>query len=169
MDFSFIITSIDKKIWIFDRDGVINQKAVEPNRYILEVDDLILNFRVIEFIAGLQKNGLKVSVATNQQCVGKRLISDTKLAKIHGKINESVQKVGGRNLTYYVCTHLEADDCDCRKPKPGLLNLIMKDFSANSQECIFIGDSESDEEAARISKIKFLYFRDFLILINGLA
>jgi len=168
-DFSSRINTIDKKIWIFDRDGVLNQKAVEPNRYILAEDSLILNLSVIDFISQLQRRSLKVTVATNQQCVGKKLITEAKLAKIHNKINEAVQKAGGQNLTYYVCTHLEADNCVCRKPKPGLLNLIMKDFSTNPQECIFIGDSESDEEAARTSKIKFLYFGDLQTLINGLA
>jgi D-glycero-D-manno-heptose 1,7-bisphosphate phosphatase len=168
-DFSSTITVIDKKIWIFDRDGVINEKPVEPNRYVLAEDALILNFRVIDFIAQLQKRGLIVTVATNQQCVGKKLITEAKLDKIHHKINEAVQKSGGQNLTYYVCTHLVEDNCDCRKPKPGLLNSIMKDFSMIPQECIFIGDSVSDKEAAQISKIKFMNFKDFKTLINDHA
>lgn len=166
---NLVLTSFNKKIWIFDRDGVINEKAKKPGRYILYKEDLILNPKVIEFIANLHRNNLTVAVATNQQCVGKSLISREELLEIHHKIDKSVIEAGGKNLFYYVCAHLASDNCECRKPNPGLLNAIKKDFLVNHQECIFIGDSKSDQEAANSSRIDFLYFDEFQKLINGLA
>jgi D-glycero-D-manno-heptose 1,7-bisphosphate phosphatase len=167
--FESILTSINKKVWIFDRDGVINKKAIEPNRYILRTEELNLNLNVIKFIADLQRINLTVAVATNQQCVGKKLITYNELSKIHHKIDQSVNEAGGKNLFYYICTHLETDKCDCRKPNPGLLNSIQKDFSVKSKECIFIGDSESDKKAASLSQIQFLYFKEFQKLISDLV
>ena len=103
---------------IFDRDGVINQSPVDPERYILKTSSLIIIQKTISLIVSLQKIGIDIAVATNQQGIGKGLVSWNQIHEIHNAINLSIMNEGGYPVTYYVCPHLEQDNCECRKPKP---------------------------------------------------
>ena len=77
---------------IFDRDGVINLAPKEGERYILSGKDLELNPVIIDFILGLQGKSVATCVATNQQCVGKGIISAEQLREIHDAINLIILK-----------------------------------------------------------------------------
>ena len=156
----------DYQVWIFDRDGVINEKAKFPNRYILHTRDLVLNAELINFIVLLQRNNKQIAVATNQQCVGKGLIDEFQLRKIHEAIDESLIRIGGSKIEFFVCGHLESDKCICRKPSPGMLKDIIAKYSAKLQDTIFIGDSKSDEVAARNTGIDFLHIEELLHELN---
>ena len=155
------------QLWIFDRDGVINQKAKFPNRYILHPRDLVLNVELINFIVFLQRNSRRIAVATNQQCVGKGLIDEGQLKEIHDAIDESFIRIGGDGIQYFTCGHLESDKCCCRKPEPGLLKKIISKFSIDLQDTIFIGDSEADAAAAKNTGIDFLYVEELLSELNS--
>jgi D-glycero-D-manno-heptose 1,7-bisphosphate phosphatase len=144
---------------LFDRDGVINEVPKVPSRYILNRSSLILNQVILKLIVELQLDFKKVAVITNQQCVGKGLISLNDLNLIHKKIDDSLKKLGGFPLKFYICTHLESLECKCRKPKPGLFELARKDFMISKDKTIYIGDSPSDEEAAKYFGIKFLNYK----------
>ena len=163
----FISNSFTRYIlWIFDRDGVINQKAKFPNRYILHTRDLVLNTELTNFIVLLQRNSRHIAVATNQQCVGKGLIDEVQLRKIHDAIDETLIRIGGSKIQFFVCGHLESDKCICRKPSSGMLEDIIAEYSAKLQETIFIGDSEADEVAARNTGIDFLHVEELLSELN---
>jgi D-glycero-D-manno-heptose 1,7-bisphosphate phosphatase len=144
---------------IFDRDGVINYAPIHPERYILNPKDLIVNHKTVQLISYLQEKLLKVAVATNQQCLGKGLLNSFEMNLINDKINVNLTKAGGQPLKFYICPHLESDNCSCRKPKSGLLEKIVEDFKVVNKRTVFIGDSESDEQAANKIGIKFIDFR----------
>jgi len=144
---------------IFDRDGVINYAPIHPERYVLNSKDLIINHETIQLISYLQEKSLKVAVATNQQCLGKGLINNFEMNSINDKININLTKAGGKPLKFYICPHLVTDDCSCRKPKSGLLEKIVEDFKVSIKRTVFIGDSESDQQASNKIGIKFIDFR----------
>ncbi len=142
---------------ILDRDGVINLAPEEGERYILSPEDLHIDPLVIRFIVGLQKKGVLTCVATNQQCVGKGLITTGQLSEIHGVINNSILVLGGKPLEFFSCTHLIKEDCLCRKPKPGLLIEALKFFSVSPSKTLFIGDQMSDKIAADLANLEFVF------------
>jgi D-glycero-D-manno-heptose 1,7-bisphosphate phosphatase len=142
---------------IFDRDGVINKAPTSANKYILSKDELELNQSVIRFIVELQSKGVGTCVATNQQCVGRGLISTDSLNQIHGAINTQINKIGGADLKFFTCTHLFQENCSCRKPNPGLLISAMNSFNVLPNRTLFIGDQLSDKLAAQSASIDFLF------------
>lgn len=150
------ILKIKKSLILFDRDGVINYKPTNGDRYILDRNKLKLDREIIALIATLQSSGHIVAVATNQQCVGKGLINLDQLNEIHDKINEAIVASGGHSLNFYVCPHLISNNCQCRKPKPGLLLRAMEDYKSMFFQAIFIGDSDSDKDAADSLSITFV-------------
>jgi D-glycero-D-manno-heptose 1,7-bisphosphate phosphatase len=142
---------------IFDRDGVINFVPKGNASYILSVEELDLNELIIDFILELQGKGVETCVATNQQCVGKRLISVDQLNWIHNAINIQISKAGGVPLEFFTCPHLIEEECECRKPKPGLLINAMSSFGVTPERALFIGDQLSDKIAAESAALDFLY------------
>jgi HAD superfamily hydrolase (TIGR01662 family) len=98
--------------------------------------------------------------------VGKGLIDEVQLRKIHDAIDETLIRIGGSKIQFFVCGHLESDKCICRKPSSGMLEDIIAEYSAKLQETIFIGDSEADEVAARNTGIDFLHVEELLSELN---
>lgn len=149
----------DFELILFDRDGVINEVPKFPSRYILSCSSLILNHMILKLIVELQLELKKIAVITNQQCVGKGLLTLNELNLIHKKINDTLEILGGFPLKFYVCTHLESQACECRKPKPGLFESVVNDFMISKVKTIYIGDSPTDAEAAKYFGIKFLNYK----------
>jgi D-glycero-D-manno-heptose 1,7-bisphosphate phosphatase len=106
----------------------------------------------------LSNKGFNFIVATNQPGIATKEVSELFLANVHQKITNDLRKLSINILTFYVCKHHWDDSCECRKPKPGMLNQAIKDFNLKRNNLIFIGDENSDlraAEAAGISGIKF--------------
>lgn len=125
-----------------DRDGVINRQRVA---------DYVVTWEQFEFLPGVldalreaSAFGFPLFVITNQQCVGKGLISDEGLSKIHARMIACVNEHGGDIRAVYVCPHIEGDDCDCRKPKPGMLVRAAEEHGLDLAASWFIGDSGRD-------------------------
>ena len=138
---------------LLDRDGVINQSPIEGD-YVLHEQELVLFGNVITAIAHVSKIK-NVACVTNQQCVGKGLLSSSELEIIHSKIANKVLSAGGNRIHFYVCPHTINDRCNCRKPKPGLILQSMSDFKVNREEICFIGDRDTDRMAAEAAGIDF--------------
>ncbi len=143
-------------LFILDRDGVIN---VESPDYIKSPDEWIPIPGSIEAIAQLSKAGHTVVIATNQSGLGRGLYDHATLEKIHQKMIDAVEVCGGKISKIYFCPHHPDDHCDCRKPKPGMLLQIMKDFSVTADQMIFIGDSDRDYGAARAVGCRFVLIK----------
>ena len=138
---------------LFDRDGVLNQNPVD-NGYVLSPSELVIYPEVLNQIAKLPKE-IEIACVTNQQCVGKKLLKPEDLCEINSVIAKSIVQAGGKKLEFFVCPHLATLNCDCRKPKPGLIFQAMSRFSKQPHETLFIGDKETDEMAAHAAKVQF--------------
>ena len=140
-------------LFILDRDGVINFESPD---YIKSPDEWIPIPGSIEAIAQLSKAGHTVVIATNQSGLSRGLYDHTMLQKIHQKMIDAVEALGGTIKKIYFCPHHPDENCHCRKPKPGMLQQIMQDFSVTADQMIFIGDSERDYDAACAVGCRFM-------------
>lgn len=131
---------------ILDRDGVINQDSPD---FIKSAEEWVPISNSLEAIAKLNKAGHIVTIASNQSGIGRGLFSEQDLAKIHEKMINELTKVGGHIDAIYYCPHTPADNCECRKPKPGLLIQIAQQFNTDFNNALLVGDAERDIRAAQ--------------------
>jgi D-glycero-D-manno-heptose 1,7-bisphosphate phosphatase len=89
-----------------------------------------------------------VVVATNQSGIGRGLLDMATLNAIHDKMHKALAHVGGRIDAVFYCPHAQDADCDCRKPKPGLLEDIARRFNVDLAGVPCVGDSLRDLQAA---------------------
>ena len=130
---------------ILDRDGVINY---DSDDYIKSPDEWLPLPGSLEAIARLCRADYTVIVATNQAGVGRGLFSLDMLMRIHSKMASSIRDKGGRLDSVFFCPHSPADQCGCRKPKPGMLLEISDRLGIGLSGVPFVGDSLGDLEAA---------------------
>jgi len=134
------------KLIILDRDGVINY---DSDQYIKSPDEWRPIPGSLEAIARLNHAGFRVVVATNQSGLGRGLFDMATMIAINEKLNKAVAHVGGRIDAVFYCPHAADSDCDCRKPKPGLLQEIGQRFGVELTGVPCIGDSLRDLQAAQ--------------------
>jgi len=134
------------KLIVLDRDGVINH---DSDQYIKNADQWHPIEGSIEAIAKLSKAGFKIVIATNQSGLARELFNEFDLTQIHKKLCHMVEDKGGVIEGIFYCPHLPEDNCDCRKPKIGLLKQIEAEFQCSLSDCYFIGDSLKDIQAAK--------------------
>ena len=130
---------------LLDRDGVINH---DSDTFIKSPDEWIPIEGSLEAIALLNAHGYQVIVVTNQSGVARGLFDETILEKIHAKMRQLVSEKGGNITAIYFCPHGANSDCECRKPKAGLLKAFAADFHVDLTTITVIGDSLRDLQAA---------------------
>ena len=131
-----------------DRDGVLNEKAPE-GEYVWRWQDFRVLEGVPEAIAWLNRAGMRVVVATNQRGValGRYTLDDVKA--LHAEFQKLLAAHGARIDAFYVCPH-DKDDCNCRKPLPGMFAQAKADFpEILAETSVMIGDSAVDVEFGR--------------------
>ena len=133
------------KLVVLDRDGVINVDSAE---FIKTPDEWKPIPRSLEAIARLNQDGYHVVVATNQSGIGRGLFEVATLNAIHDKMHKALGHVGGRIDAVFFCPHAQEANCNCRKPRPGLLEDIAHRFNTGLKGVPCIGDSLRDLQAA---------------------
>jgi len=135
-----------------DRDGVINCRRA---------DDYVLNWTQFVFVPGIREAlrelaGLRLPmiVISNQAAVGKGLLDVAGLEDITTRMQQTLREDGAGLTAAYYCTHRPGENCICRKPKPELLYRAAEDFNIDLSRSIFVGDSQTDVQAARAAGCK---------------
>lgn len=131
---------------LLDRDGVINH---DSDAFIKSPEEWLPIDGSLEAIALLNAHGYQVIVVTNQSGVARGLFDEAMLEKIHAKMHRLVSEAGGHITAIYFCPHGADSECECRKPKAGLLKAFAADFHADLGTIAVIGDSLRDLQAAR--------------------
>ncbi|KPQ25807.1 MAG: D-glycero-D-manno-heptose 1,7-bisphosphate phosphatase [Halomonas sp. HL-48] len=130
---------------ILDRDGVINH---DSDAYIKSLDEWIPYPSAIQAIAKLSQAGFKVAVATNQSGIARGYYSEATLHAMHDHLKALVNAEGGQVAHIAYCPHGPDDQCDCRKPLPGLLIQIQKALGLETLNGSWmVGDSLRDIQA----------------------
>ena len=131
-----------------DRDGVLNQKLPE-GRYVGSGEDFHLLPGVPQAIASLNRAGLRVVVVSNQRGIALGLHTAADVLAIHAKLQALLQQSGAHLDAFYFCPH-DKNECNCRKPLPGLFEQAQADFpDITAESSLMIGDSWSDIEFGR--------------------
>lgn len=126
-----------------DRDGVINRRL--PGHYVTHWETFEWIPGVLPAIAAFSRLFGRIVVVTNQQGIGKGLMSEKQLAEIHQHLVKSVVAAGGRIDAVYYCPHLSTDNCGCRKPLGGMALSAQADFpEIDFSQSVMAGDTASD-------------------------
>ena len=129
------------KLVILDREGVIN-RAVEG--YVLTPEQFEPLPGSLEAIARLHHAGYRIAVATNQAPLSRGLFDMAMLNAIHHRMCRLVEAAGGRIDAIAICPHSPEQDCNCRKPRPGMLLELIDRFGAMPAQTTMIGDTPAD-------------------------
>ena len=136
---------MSRRLVILDRDGVINRDSRE---FIKSPDEWLPIEGSLEAIGMLSAAGFEVAVASNQSGVGRKLIDRPVLEAIHRKMRRLAREAGGDIGRIVFCPHHPDDACDCRKPAPGLLLALSRQYGVPLLGVPIIGDSLRDIDAA---------------------
>lgn len=140
-----------------DRDGVINRSA-PPGEYIRSWQEFRLIPEVVDWIRIFNALGILVIVVTNQRCVARGLVSSAVLDEIHESMVRQLSESGARIDDLFVCPHDE-NQCECRKPKPGLILSAARKWNLDLESSVLIGDSASDRALAAECRLAFIEVR----------
>jgi len=133
------------KLVILDRDGTINEDRAD---FVKSADEWVPLAGALEAIARLNQAGWHTVVVTNQSGIGRGLFDMSALNAIHVKMNQALHRLGGRIDAVFFCPHSPQDGCTCRKPLPGLFELVAERYGIELAGVPAVGDSARDLEAA---------------------
>lgn len=150
------MSTMHEKVIFIDRDGVINKKMPEGD-YVKSWEEFEFRPGSIVALKLLIGTGYAIFVVTNQRGIARKLMSEDDLATIHKNMEADLGKHGIRLAGIYHCPHGYEDNCECRKPKPGLLLRAAREHDLDLTESLLIGDSESDMQAGIAAGCKTMF------------
>ena len=149
------------KAAFFDRDGVLNV----DKSYLYKIEDLEWIDGAKEALAYLTQKGYTIFVVTNQSGIARGYYTVADMEKLHEFMAQQVVAAGGKIEKFYYCPHLPegkvaeyAVECDCRKPKPGLILRAFDEYNIDKNAAFLIGDKPRDVESAEAAGIKGCLF-----------
>jgi len=151
------------KAIFLDRDGVINKKRDD---YVKSINELEIFPDIGEGILNLKKMGFLIIVITNQSIINRKIITVEELEKIHLSIQNNLKKKSCIIDRFYFCPHTPNENCNCRKPKSGLLLQAITDFSINSSKSWMVGDCLTDIQAGEKVGCKTILLKDNMSFLD---
>ena len=128
-----------------DRDGTIAEEVGYLNH--------ISRFRMFPFAADairrLNEASLPVMVVTNQSGVGRGYFPEALVDEVHELMTKQLTAAGARLDAIYYCPHTSDEDCESRKPKPGMLERAAREHALDLKRSFVVGDRSADIELAR--------------------
>ena len=134
----------------FDRDGTINVEV----HYLSSPEQLVLLPSVSETIRMLNQRKIPVIFITNQAGIARGIFPEARISIIHDRLRQILAEQDARVDGIYYCPHHPTAglgeyriECECRKPKPGMLHSAMRDFDLDLGNSLMIGDRDTDLQA----------------------
>ena len=128
-----------------DRDGTISEDV----GYLNDVNQ----FRMFPFAAGairrLNDANLPVIVVTNQSGGGRGMFAESMVHTVHEEMTQQLAAAGAHLTAIYYCPHTSDDDCECRKPKPGMIRQATREHGVDLARSFVVGDRYGDVELAQ--------------------
>jgi len=132
-----------RKIALLDRDGTIIQKI----HYLSNPDDVqIIAYTLLRY---LQDRSYALVIVTNQSIINRGIAHTCRVEEVNRTVMRKYHKQGIYIDAVFMCPHKPEDNCDCRKPKPGLLHAVNVTMTLDPYRSVLIGDSESDIAAGQ--------------------
>jgi D-glycero-D-manno-heptose 1,7-bisphosphate phosphatase len=136
------------RLIFLDRDGVINVDP-GPGLYVTRWGEFQFLPGAIDAIRKLTEEGYEIVIISNQAGVTKGLYTMEVLEEITRNMVREIEKLGGRIRSTHYCPHVDDDNCDCRKPRTGLLKTATQGLTVNFKDTFFIGDGITDIKAGK--------------------
>lgn len=151
---------IDEDWTLFlDRDGVINVRIIDG--YVTKVEEFEFLPNVLESLRIFKDKFKYIIVATNQQGVGKGIMTIEDVEKVHDYMVHEIRENGGDINKVYFCPQLKSDPDNYRKPSPQMALLAKKEFQEiDFEKSIMIGDMDSDIEFGKNAGMKTIFIGD---------
>lgn len=134
-----------RRALFLDRDGVIN--ANRPD-HVKDWDEFVFLSRTLDALRKVAASDFLVIVTTNQSAINRGLMDDETIREIHARMARSIERAGGRIDAVYYCPHRPEENCDCRKPKPGLYLQAADHWDIDLARSYVVGDALVDVQAA---------------------
>ena len=145
MNLKTLTTNSQEWTLFLDRDGVINHRIIDD--YVKRIEDFEFLEGAIEAIVEFRKHFRYIFIVTNQQGVGKGLMTKNDVEEIHNFMIAEIEAKGGKIDAVYFCPELKNTNSKCRKPEIGMALQAQKEFhGVDFSKSIMIGDSISDME-----------------------
>lgn len=149
-----IYESVDRPVGsyvVFDRDRTL----IEDDGYTWRVDDLVWRSGALDLLRDLTDQHVPVFLATNQSGLARGYFRRSDLNAFHDTLVAEARRHGARITAICTCPHV-GDSCECRKPKPGMLNCLAYEFGLDPRMGLAVGDSHKDMEAAMQAGLSFV-------------
>jgi D-glycero-D-manno-heptose 1,7-bisphosphate phosphatase len=124
-----------------DRDGVIIENRSD---YVRQWSHVTVLPKAIDALSGLKREGFKIVIVTNQSAIGRGLMTFEDAQMINERLVATIKENGGWVDAVFMCPHKPEDNCQCRKPQPGLLLQAAQNFSLDLQSSWMVGDAWTD-------------------------
>lgn len=142
-----------RRFVVLDRDGTI----IEERNYLSDPAQVKLIPGAAAALRDLRRLGFGLVVITNQSGIGRGFFDETRLGQVHERIRELLRPEDIWFDGLYVCPHTPEDNCECRKPRVGLMRKAAQELSFELSESIVVGDKASDIEMGRqVGALTFL-------------
>lgn len=133
-----------------DRDGVIIENV---STYIRSWEEVRFIPKSLSALKKAHTSPYKIVLVTNQSAVGRGILPLDLAWEINRRLVRIIQQAGGRVDGVYMCPHAPEENCNCRKPKPGLILQAANELSLDLPRSILIGDALSDLLAGQAAGI----------------
>lgn len=142
-----VMGNYDKTVFI-DRDGVINKRL--DGDYVKSWSEFEFLSKAKEAVRRLSNAVYDVIVVSNQAGINKGAVSASTVEEIHRLMLKKLSDAGGKVAAVYYCPHRPDENCDCRKPKPGMLLQAAVEHGIELRGSYLVGDSATDIEAGAV-------------------
>ncbi len=144
----------------FDRDGIINKRIVDD--YVKHVEEFEFNPEIFEIFRHIKTIGYLAILVTNQQGIGKNVMTEAELNKVHDYMQQGLKEKAGYQFNdIYFCPQLEADQSYDRKPNPGMLYRAFEKWDVDVENSWMIGDSTKDAIAGKRANLNTILVGDY--------
>ena len=163
MDWKSIIN--DDWTLFLDRDGVINVRIIDG--YVTKTEEFEFLPNVIEAFKIFKNKFKRIIVVTNQQGVGKGVMTIEDVISVHNYMNQQIENQGGKIDKIYFCPQLKSVKDNYRKPSPKMAFFAKDDFpEIDLSKSIMVGDMNSDVEFGKNAGMKTVFIGDNELKVN---
>ncbi|MGH9409591.1 MAG: D-glycero-alpha-D-manno-heptose-1,7-bisphosphate 7-phosphatase [Vicinamibacterales bacterium] len=145
-----------------DRDGTL----IEETGYLSRLDRLVVFPYAVDAVRLLNRGGFAVVIITNQAGLAKGLFEEAFLTEVHGVIEERLRAGGALVDGFFYCPHHPQGivehlrvECDCRKPRPGLITRAARELNLDLARSFVVGDRVKDVQAGQAVGARTLLVR----------
>ncbi|RXJ85271.1 D-glycero-beta-D-manno-heptose 1,7-bisphosphate 7-phosphatase [Arcobacter sp. CECT 8985] len=138
------------KAFFLDRDGVINV----DKSYVYKVEDFEFIDGVFDTLKYIQDKGYKLFIITNQSGIGRGYYTIENFLELTSWMKAEFEKNKIKIEEVQYCPHAPEENCNCRKPKTGMIDNILKNYEIDLENSWLVGDKDSDIKCANNANIK---------------